>query len=249
MTATGSWTVTRVEVDLETVTGLRVGAERDTGVGTDLPLLRLPDGRPYVPGSSVKGVLRASTERLLAGVGIRVCDPLDPRARCGADREDSPWERLCTVCRLFGSPSWAGRIRCGDLVPDGPVTTVVRDGVGIDRGELKASDRLKYDYEVVPPGVSFGGEIRIEDRLPGELGLVLTLIELVDAGVISIGGGTTRGLGRLRLRSPARVSELDAATFRPGDGWRTVDVDGAADELARQLEQWRSADPAPETGS
>src|SRR5689334_20300868 len=47
-------------------TGLRIGAGRDTDVaGHDLPVMRDPNGRPFIPGSSFKGVLRAQIESLL----------------------------------------------------------------------------------------------------------------------------------------------------------------------------------------
>jgi len=50
--------------------GLRIGAGRDTDArsGTDLPVVKLTDGSPYIPGSSFKGAWRAFTESLLRGV-------------------------------------------------------------------------------------------------------------------------------------------------------------------------------------
>jgi CRISPR-associated RAMP protein (TIGR02581 family) len=50
-------------------TGLRVGAGRDTQIeaGSDLPIVKTVDGRPYIPGSSFKGAWRATTEGLLRG--------------------------------------------------------------------------------------------------------------------------------------------------------------------------------------
>lgn len=34
-------------------------------VGTDLPIVKTPDGLPYIPGSSIKGVVRSELERIL----------------------------------------------------------------------------------------------------------------------------------------------------------------------------------------
>ena len=51
-------------------TGLRVGAGRDTDArsGADVPVVKLADGSPYIPGSSFKGAWRAFTESLLRGI-------------------------------------------------------------------------------------------------------------------------------------------------------------------------------------
>lgn len=62
-------------------TGLSVGASLSLEpTSSDLPVVRRPDGQPYIPGSSVKGVLRFQTERLLRTLGRKphlwACDPL-----------------------------------------------------------------------------------------------------------------------------------------------------------------------------
>lgn len=59
--------------------------------GSDLPVIKTPDGIPFIPGSSLKGVIRAHTERLLRtldamgkkheGERLWACDPLDEMNR------------------------------------------------------------------------------------------------------------------------------------------------------------------------
>jgi len=50
-------------------TALRIGAGRATEPGgSDLPVLRDSQGRPYIPGSSFKGVLRSRVESLVRAV-------------------------------------------------------------------------------------------------------------------------------------------------------------------------------------
>lgn len=61
-------------------------------VGTDLPVVKDALGIPYIPGSSLKGVLRAFAERLLRtfdevkykhdGKRICACNPLDDKEKC-----------------------------------------------------------------------------------------------------------------------------------------------------------------------
>lgn len=222
------WVVTFIDLELEALSGIRVGMGRGgPAEATDLPLLRDPAGRPLIPGSSFKGVLRSAAERLLRGIrNDLACDVLSNSARCLAGkRSASPGdlERLCWTCRIFGHPLKAGRLVAFDLMADS-TATVIRDGVAIDRAELKAKDGAKYDYEVAPPGTLFRGRLRLDDPEPGDLGLLLTLLDLVDAGVVTVGGGASRGLGRLRHKTPPAVKQLRASSFVPGAEPSLVDV-------------------------
>ncbi len=58
---------------LETRTALHVGTGSILSTATDAPLLRGADGRPLIPGSSVKGALRSASERLLRALDQRAC--------------------------------------------------------------------------------------------------------------------------------------------------------------------------------
>jgi CRISPR-associated protein Csm3 len=58
---------------LETRTALHVGTGTVLSTATEAPILRGADGRPLIPGSSVKGALRAASERLLRALGLRAC--------------------------------------------------------------------------------------------------------------------------------------------------------------------------------
>lgn len=240
----GEWTVCFVDLELETATGVRVGAGRATAAeATDAPLLRDPENRPLIPGSSLKGSLRSAAERLLRPLGSGLaCDVVAARCLAGVrGREPSAeeLESLCSTCRLFGNPFLAGRLIVGDLV--GSVErTIVRDGVAIDRRELKQAGSLKYDYEVAAPGSHFGGRIRIDDPEPHEIGLVLTLLDLIDQGLVTLGGGASRGLGRVRYARPPQVTRLVASEFTRGMGPTAVDPDGERQRFAAWLKERRS---------
>jgi len=233
------WIVAFVDLELEAASGIRVGAGRGSPQdATDLPLLRDPAGRPVIPGSSFKGVLRSAAERLLRGVDLRLaCDVLsDDRCLAGKRAASlSDLERLCWTCRLFGNPFKAGRLTAFDLVADS-TDTVVRDGVAIDRAELIVKGSQKYDYEVAPPGTVFRGRLRIDDPEPGDIGLVATLLDLVDAGLITVGGGASRGLGRLIYRSAPVFAQVRAAAFVPGAAPEVVDLAAERAAYARRLE-------------
>ncbi len=66
---------------LEMQTALSVGSRISLEpVGTDLPVIKGPDGLPFIPGSSIKGAVRVLTERILRTLNNReahlwACDP------------------------------------------------------------------------------------------------------------------------------------------------------------------------------
>jgi len=206
---------------LRTESGLRIGGEKSTAVAeTDLPVIRDGIERPYIPGSSLKGVLRSGLESILrglAGESLWSCDLFnDPCS--GHDRKDKttnktkeeqkkevPLEKIlegmCTVCGLFGCQKFAGRLFFHDL----PLSEkhapppMIRNGVGIDRDLETAAESVKYNFEVIPPGVGFDLEIILENPGDVQLALTLKMLELLNDGHVLLGGFTSRGLGKVRL--------------------------------------------------
>jgi CRISPR-associated protein Csm3 len=207
-------------------TALSVGSRASLlPAGSDLPVIKTPEGVPFIPGSSLKGVVRTYVERVLRtldgmntqhpGQRLWACDPLDEKNRCvTADRkkellaeagEDDArftgliWQHSCTACRLFGSPWLASRVAFQDAMLANRESllrlTEVRDGVGIDRDLGSAKTGIKYDFETVPAGAEFGITIVVENAEEWEVGLLLLALEAMKRGELPIGGKTTRGPG------------------------------------------------------
>jgi len=102
-----------ITATLEMETPLSVGSRISLlPAGSDLPVMKTPEGMPFVPGSSLKGVIRAHMEQLLrmmeatnqtfSGQRLEACDPLDERSRCVIatccrDCEDCA-ENCCSNC-------------------------------------------------------------------------------------------------------------------------------------------------------
>lgn len=203
----------------------------------DMAFVRYPTPwgpAPFLPGSSLKGVLRTGTEQLLGALGHRVCDPHDRRNGCRA-------EDRCPVCLLFGSVHGAGHLIVDDALPwradDDDATrrrrvelinarTVVRNGVGIDRRTGAVSRGLLFDYEVIVDA-GFHGAVRLRNPEPWHLGAVAAACELLDTGVLRIGSGGTRGLGRVRVL-PRRIEVRSPDTTEVDRLWGDAPGDGAA---------------------
>ncbi len=108
---------------------------------------------------------------------------------------------LCDTCKVFGSPRLAGLAQFADLPVREPWADViqVRDGVGIDRDSERARERIKYDYEVVPPGTAFDFRLTVENPDKYALGLIAVGLQEFINGMVPLGGIRSRGLGRCHL--------------------------------------------------
>ena len=212
-------------------TAWRVGSGKEGETMSDLGVMLTTTGEPILPGSSLKGKLRSTCETLSHALGLRAC--LLNQAASGIDctsdvkyysdvREDyqdtfekgldkrCEWieNHTCDVCKLFGSPVKAGRLWVSDGKLEPWTSAVqVRDGVVIDRDSRTAVDGLKYDYEVVPASSRF--QLCIDLENPDDADLALLGAALFDwhAGS-SLGGFTSRGLGRFHLED-IKVSQVD----------------------------------------
>jgi CRISPR-associated RAMP protein (TIGR02581 family) len=200
---------------LTALTALRVGAGRATKVtGTDLPVVRNALGKPYIPGSSFKGALRASVEALVRSVSNSpraACDPLNSDGWCVKKRppemneeqfQKEVEEKTCLICRVFGSPWLASKVSVRDLPVEGMWIDQyeVRNGVGIDRDTGTAAEGLLYDFEVVPAGTAFSCKVVVENADEWELGLLMMALRPFERGEAVLGGARSRGLGAVELK-------------------------------------------------
>jgi CRISPR-associated RAMP protein (TIGR02581 family) len=214
---------------LELKTPLRIGAGGGDGMGlADIAVVKDALGRPYIPGSSLKGVLRAYIESVLRTIDeslacLCVTDqdnhtcPTTKRRRREPGQAQSDYEALleafggdedamylegtCRVCQVFGSHGLASKVVIPDLTLSeawyGPYQ--VRHGVSIDRDtETAAAGRL-YTSEAVPAGTRFNCEVIVENGSPADQGLVLLGLRAFEQGMVTLGGGGTRGLGQATL--------------------------------------------------
>jgi CRISPR-associated RAMP protein (TIGR02581 family) len=228
-------------------TPIHIGSGRSIGpASSDAPVLRGADGLPYVPGSSLRGVLRSGIEGLLRAVddrprGLWACDPFgEPclgeslhRETDGARRAALYDESACGACRVFGVSGFASRLHVADLQLAAGGATSVRDGVGIDRDLRTARSGVKFDYELLAPGSELSLSLRASNLADWELGLVASGLQLLDQGVLRVGGMAARGLGLVRTRLEQVVTQ-DARALLAGEAAEAVDA-------AVQIGAWKQA--------
>ncbi|MCX7965288.1 MAG: type III-A CRISPR-associated RAMP protein Csm3 [Syntrophorhabdaceae bacterium] len=211
---------------LKCETGMHIGASKENiEIGAiDSPVVRDPVTRePYIPGSSLKGKLRALLEKALSSSEANLLNkrnigtPKNPVEIHVCNNQSEAFK--CKLCRIFGSTSGRGegndnfpsRLIVRDLyltnesverlsdIDTGLLYTEWKFENAIDRVTSAANPR---QIERVPRGAEFGFEIiynveettQIKDDLKN-IRLALDLLQL-DA----LGGHGSRGYGKVSLK-------------------------------------------------
>ncbi|MBE0069096.1 type III CRISPR-associated RAMP protein Csx7 [Thermoanaerobacterium thermosaccharolyticum] len=194
------------------------GQESMDPTEVDSPVIKDENGRPLIPGSSLKGVLRSFVERVLSSgafEGYRSCLIVNDEPCVNGDYvkklkdkydkdykkiAEEIYERSCNVCRLFGSNNLAAKLTIKDLNSiDEKTFFDMRDGVGIDRDTGTAKDGKKYNYEITPSGTRFKLHMTGDNLDDDDLELLKLCLNVLKNGQISVGGMTSRGLGTIKL--------------------------------------------------
>ncbi|MDW8392496.1 MAG: RAMP superfamily CRISPR-associated protein, partial [Oscillochloridaceae bacterium] len=114
-----------VRGDLLALTALRIGAGRATEIiASDLPVLRDAFDRPFIPGASLKGALRAQVEALVRAIHPDQAFDLEQIevhmrreiSRLKEQHDDDMklskaiWQQSTLIDLTFGAPWVAGRV-------------------------------------------------------------------------------------------------------------------------------------------
>lgn len=212
-------------------TALHIGGGEIALGASDHPIVRQPDGRPFIPGSSFKGAFRSTVEKLAATAGVWACGLIENEGCIGTrGKEQKEFDesrrkamaegkqfvvpekskgKLCYTCQLFGWKDNASKFHVSDLSLVGDdIITQRRDGVAINRDSERAEDGLKFDYEVVPSSLNFDCKLWLENPTEVDLGLVSLGFSEFCSGFAAIGGKRSRGLGNCEFQNLA-IYEFD----------------------------------------
>lgn len=204
---------------LECLTGLHIGASKENmEIGAiDSPVVRDPVTRqPYIPGSSLKGKMRALLEKALGIIDRRNIgtgnNPVEVHV-CN----DAAKAVDCKLCRIFGSTGKDGgknfpaRLIVRDLyLTEDSVTKLSDIDTGLQYTEWKfenAIDRVTSaanprQIERVPKGAEFGFELiyNVEDKshIDEDLKNIKLALELLQHD--ALGGHGSRGYGKVEIK-------------------------------------------------
>ena len=168
----------------------------------------------YLPGSSLKGALRAHCERIVRTLGgdrpsdgsLWTCDPLKQNAPCRKlqDRHKENTAAIyrdsCTICKIFGSTDISAHARISDAYPidSTKIQREERNGVAIDRvfGSVAVGP---FNFEVITAG-EFTTKITVKNFTTAQLALIALAIRDFDDQRVSIGFAKSRGLGQVNMK-------------------------------------------------
>ncbi len=215
----------QLSVEFDTPFNVGSGASGDTWANKTMVKDR--NGLPLIPGSSLKGRLRQQCEQIANALNLepRPCSAPNAETMCQPNRRlerEAVRAQLCPVCRVFGSPWYAGPVEFSDLrvvepaflhERDAYAHATVRYGVGISRHRRVAEDQLLYTVEVFQPGsiLTLTGEVRGFQLSADDVKLLVAGLDTL----FTLGGHKTRGMGWCRLHMQA--TEIKAGASQPLD--------------------------------
>jgi len=205
---------------------LHIGDGNKQIFGPDNSVVKTHDHQPYIPGSSLKGVLRSFLERIAHTL------PYDPNEYAAPCLSVSSKEQLCSwkyrdknardqllqkldgdeeqfqqtlarqscpICHLFGNQLRAAKVKIRDATVCHPWAEqyFTRQGNAIDRDTGKVAGRHLYDFEVVPAGTTFQFQLLADNLSPTEQLWLAVALESLRKGHLTIGGKVARGLGHV----------------------------------------------------
>ncbi|MDJ0268942.1 MAG: CRISPR-associated RAMP protein Csx7 [Aigarchaeota archaeon] len=219
-----------IQGDIINLSPLRIGAGKETVLVSpiDLSVIRVNlNGipTPYIPGSSLKGIFRSQATALSRSKGLNVCSGLsketcmDTKVIGGVPlRQFVDWNLragnvanalrafasdACLLCHVFGAPSYASKVNFSDAYPierEG-VRLGSRTGIAIDRKTGAVFHQALYTVEYVEPGARFSLSIHCRNIPNYALGLISSIIKLVNDGSVRVGGLKSRGFGLVKIEN------------------------------------------------
>jgi CRISPR-associated RAMP protein (TIGR02581 family) len=221
-----------LKIKLETPLHVGSSSEGISPLDVDNLVIRIND-RPFIPGSSIKGVFRSTLEFFLRSINEKLaCDVVGDKP-C-IDIKDEEFKKLkelekvkyidqnaCDVCKLFGSNFISSKVEFEDAYAKDEIVISNRDGVAISRETESAEKQKKYDYEVVNPGSIFETHIIGRNLEDYEVGYILSIIALVNDGYAKFGGKKSAGLGRVKI--DFEISKTDFSKIDDTFGKQHVD--------------------------
>lgn len=171
----------------------------------------------YLPGSSLKGAIRAHAERIVRTVGrdskptksgmLWANDPLndnydylkDPKDKKKKLPASAIYKESSFTDQLFGNVEIASRLRIEDAYPVEPkqIKLEERNGVAIDRvfGSVAVGP---FNYEVCTAG-AFKTKIHLKNFSLAQLGLIGLVLRDLNDGWFGIGFAKSRGMGQVEV--------------------------------------------------
>lgn len=181
---------------------------------------------PFIPGSSIKGPIRAFCESFLRGFAEKgnedkyasdlLRNPLNKEESNGNPAENKNnkqdlYRNSSLIYRTFGGTTMASVVRFSDFYPvEDPHKVneetlkelerliIPRTGISINRATGKVEEAALFEYESA--FFPFYGTILLKNPEKWQIGLLFYAFDAVNTGLIRFGRSKSRGLGWVELK-------------------------------------------------
>ncbi len=185
------------EIELESPLIIGGGEKKEE---VDITVIKDAEGRPYIPATSLAGVLRHYFYQNADLSGIENPEQLIYF-----------WGEDCKDYKDRKEDVYQSALFISDATTCSEAVISVRDGVALADCGI-AADEEKFEYEVVEPETSFRlkMEVNLREKYEKDLfkKILFFLVKALREGRIAVGAMTTKGFGRCRLVNE-KVYELD----------------------------------------
>jgi len=164
---------------------------------------------PYIPGSSIKGVLRSISEKIQASNNNQYCNP---NRTCGrihgkkiknirgrAELAEFINENFCDVCKIYGSMGLKGFVFFTDAYPSSNETIKLgsKSQISINRRMGDTVRGSLHQVEYMYPGSKFDFNMLIQNLNDYQLALLFASIKMINSEQAYLGSFSTKGFGRV----------------------------------------------------
>jgi len=247
---------------IKVLSPLYVGSGQDAPMPSPIDMrpfmVETPEGIvPVIPGSSLKGVLRTISERIVNSTNnISCCDPISDnncynkikeQLKKYLERGDNEGvrqlleEELCIVCKIFGSPGYLSHVIVEDSMAE-RYSLETRPGIAISRksGTVRQGP---FFVEYISPGSLFTFRISFSSIENYKVGLVATAINELNSGRAYIGGFKSKGFGRVEFL----IQQLDVSDgYKDGQILQLTDEDYAVKVSMKNIPAGKSIEEVEE---
>ncbi len=198
-------------------TPLSIGSGKTAIDYSDNPVVKLGMEDPFIPASSIKGVLRSEAERYIRSVygdRLKICNIFNNEEELNLKNNVKNGEeyRPCIMCSIFGGPTIASRVYIDNAI----LTDKSRSAKVIERIRKVSINRVTgaqysgrlYDIEYLVPNLEFTWGMRFynidilddsseENKTVNEI-IDYLLKRLMSIGLV-IGGRKSIGFGKIKV--------------------------------------------------
>ncbi|MGJ3250428.1 MAG: RAMP superfamily CRISPR-associated protein [Elainellaceae cyanobacterium] len=202
----------------------------------------------FLPGSSLKGAIRAHAERIVRTVSdtnerpsnsdkLWASDPLSKDKKNNpnfyledwkSNNKSNPYpgatlyKESCFTSQMFGSTSVASRIRVEDAYPLDVKQLKVeeRNGVAIDRVFGSAVPGALFNYQVCTSG-EFHTKIHLKNFTLAQLGLIGLVLRDLNDGWFGLGFAKSRGMGLVETKLNSAIVQYPGCVL-DGDSIKAI---------------------------